>query len=152
MASEGPKTNTTNIWPWALAVGLLAGFLIGREMGPRRGDSGDDAPAVAAAPAAAPAPGAAAPPAKVYKAEADFPAGWMKSAELTGVKGLDWTGATDTQKATVMQALNERKCECGRGMGSVAICAKKDPNCPRSPKMAKQAVDMAKEGKSLTDI
>ena len=51
-----------------------------------------------------------------------------------------------------MQALNERNCECGCGMGSVAVCAKKDPNCPRSPKMAKQAVDMVKQGKTLTDL
>ena len=38
MASESPqKSSGSNIWPWALAVGLLAGFLIGREMGPRSG-------------------------------------------------------------------------------------------------------------------
>jgi protein-disulfide isomerase len=154
MASDSPsKVNTANIWPWALAVGLLAGFLVGREMGPRQGSAGDDsepaAAPTAAAPAAAPSGGV---PAKVYKAESEFPSGWMKSAELTGVAGLSWDGLTAGQKTTAMQAMNERNCECGCGMGSVAICAKKDPNCPRSPKMAKQVVDMAKQGKTLTDL
>src|SRR5829696_483852 len=123
MASDSPsKTSiaTANIWPWALAVGLLAGFLVGREMGPRRGGGGDEAPAAVAA-----APGAAAPsggaPSKIYGSEGEFPAGWMKSAELTGVAGLSWDGLSDGQKATAMQALNERNCECGCGMGSVAL-------------------------------
>jgi protein-disulfide isomerase len=146
--SHSGKNNNSNIWPWALAVGLLAGFIIGSYMGPRRaGGDADDAPRVAAV--AAPA---AAAPGKVYKSEAEFPAGWMKSAELVGVAGLSWDGVSDAQKTTVMQALNERNCECGCGMGSVAICAKKDPNCPRSPKLAKETVAMAKQGKSLTDI
>jgi hypothetical protein len=136
MASDSPsKVNTANIWPWALAVGLLAGFLIGQNVGPRQRSAGDEAgeaaaPAAAAVPAAAPSGGV---PSKVYQAETEFPSGWMKSAELTGVAGLVWEGATAAQKTTAMQAMNERDCECGCGMGSVAICAKKDPNCPRSP-------------------
>jgi protein-disulfide isomerase len=155
MASEShpPKNSGSNIWPWALAVGLLAGFLVGREMGPRAGsatgeDSGHDRPTAAAAPSAP----AAAAPGKVYKSEAEFPAGWMKSTELTSVAGLSWDGVSPAQKTTAMQALNERDCECGCGMGHIAACAQKDPNCPRSPRLAKQAVDMAKGGKSLTDI
>ena len=118
MASDSHKAsnNNSNIWPWALAVGLLAGFIIGSYMGPRSGGGGSDEPAhVAAAPAAAPA-GAAAP-AKIYKSESDFPAGWTKSTELTSVAGLSWDGVTDAQKATAMQALNERNCECGCGRG-----------------------------------
>jgi protein-disulfide isomerase len=155
MASDSPsKVNTANIWPWALAVGLLAGFLIGQNVGPRQRSAGDEAgeaaaPAAAAVPAAAPSGGV---PSKVYQAETEFPSGWMKSAELTGVAGLVWEGATAAQKTTAMQAMNERDCECGCGMGSVAICAKKDPNCPRSPKMAKNIVDMVKQGKTLTDL
>ena len=152
MASDSNKSssNNSNIWPWALAVGLLAGFIIGSYMGPRSGGGSEETPRVAAAAAAA--PGAAAAPAKVYKSESEFPAGWMKSSELTGVAGLSWDGLSDGQKTVAMQALNERNCECGCGMGSVATCAKKDPNCPRSPKLAKEAVDMAKKGQSLTDI
>ena len=153
MASDSSKPSSPNIWPWALVVGLLAGFVIGREMGPRQAAQADAVQAVAAAPGAAPsAAPAAALPAKIYGSESEFPAGWMKSAELTGVKDLSWDGLNDKQKATAMQAMNERNCECGCGMGSVAICAKKDPNCPRSPKMAKVVVDMAKQGKSLADL
>jgi protein-disulfide isomerase len=37
-------------------------------------------------------------------------------------------------------------------MGSLAICLQKDPNCPRSPQMAKLAVDLVKQGKSAADI
>jgi protein-disulfide isomerase len=152
MASDSPsKTSTANIWPWALAVGLLAGFLVGREMGPRRGGGGDEAPAAAAAAPAGGAPSGGAP-SKIYASEAEFPAGWMKSAELTGVAGLSWDGLSAGQKTTAMQALNERNCECGCGMGSVATCAKKDPNCPRSPKLAKQVVDMAKQGKAVGEL
>jgi protein-disulfide isomerase len=150
MASESqPKNSNSNIWPWALVVGLLSGFVIGREMGPRGGGHDEQAaesPPSAAAVAAAPTPG------KVYKSESEFPAGWMKSTELTGVAGLNWEGLSAAQKTTAMQAMNERNCECGCGMGSVAICAKKDPNCPRSPKMAKTVVDMARDGKSLGDL
>ena len=156
MATDAPKSNsassTSNIWPWALAVGLLAGFLIGREMGPRHGGGEPEPAAAAAGGSPSPAAAAVAAPAKVYKAETEFPSGWMKASELTGVAGLSWDGVTDAQKTTVMQALNERNCECGCGMGTVAICAKKDPNCPRSPKMAKVAVDMVKQGKTLTDL
>jgi protein-disulfide isomerase len=152
MASEPqPKNTTSNIWPWALVVGLLSGFVIGREMGPRSGskeaaeEAGDSQPAaVAAAPSAAPS--------KIYGSEAEFPSGWMKSAELTGVAGLSWDGLNPRQKTAAMQALNERNCECGCGMGSVAVCAKKDPNCPRSPKLAKTVVDMARDGKGVADL
>lgn len=155
MASDSDKTkNSSNIWPWALTVGLLAGFIIGKYMGPLDNRSArDDAPRVADVEAAAPS-GAAAPaaPSKIYKSEAEFPAGWLKSPDLVSVAGLSWAGATDAQKTTAMQAMNERNCECGCGMGSVALCAKKDPNCPRSPKLAKELADLAKQGKSLTDM
>jgi protein-disulfide isomerase len=150
MASESqPKNTQTNIWPWALVVGLLSGFVIGREMGPR---SGDDDAEESRPVAAAAAPAAPAPPGKIYRAESEFPAGWMKAAELTGVAGLSWDGVSDGQKTTAMQAMNERNCECGCGMGSVAICAKRDPNCPRSPRMAKVIVDMAKSGKGVGEL
>src|SRR5688500_15113193 len=110
MASESqPKSTHSNIWPWALVVGLLSGFVIGREMGPRSGgkEAAEEA-APAAVAAAAPAP----TPSKVYRSEAEFPAGWMKSTELTGVAGLNWEGLNPQQKTTAMQAMNERNCEC----------------------------------------
>ena len=152
MASEPsqPKSGGSNIWPWTLAVGLLAGFLIGREMGPRGGGGAAGERADKAGDSAKGTGSEAAAPAKVYKAESEFPAGWTKSADLTGVAGISFDGISDAQKTAALQALNERDCECGCGMGHIAGCAKKDPNCPRSPKIAKQVVDMAKQGKTLT--
>jgi hypothetical protein len=73
----------------------------------------------------------------------------MKSSELEGAGGISFAGISDKQKVAAMQALNERDCECGCGMGHIAGCAKKDPNCPRSPKIAKQVVEMAKQGKTF---
>jgi protein-disulfide isomerase len=143
----------SNIWPWALVTGLAVGFLIGREVAPRSGGSaGDDARPSAAAPAAG-APTAAAPvPAKVYKTEAEFPSSWYKSSVFTSVAGLSLDGLSDAQKATAFQALNERNCECGCGRGTLAHCVKTDPGCPKSPKLMKDAVDMARQGKSLGEI
>ena len=150
MANEPTqKRGGSNIWPWTLAVGLLGGFLIGREMGPRSPGSGDKAEKTTES---AKAGGGAALPATVYKKEADFPAGWMKSSELEGAGGISFAGISDKQKVAAMQALNERDCECGCGMGHIAGCAKKDPNCPRSPKIAKHVVDMAKQGKTLAEM
>ncbi len=152
MATETAKTSGSNIWPWALITGLAVGFLIGREVGPRVAGSGPGEPSSPTPTAQAPAAGAPALPSKIYKSESEFPTGWLKAADLTGVAGVSLDGMTDGQKATALQALNEHDCECGCGMGSIAICAKKDPNCPRSPKMAKQVLDMAKQGKSMADM
>jgi len=155
VASQDNKSAGSSIWPWALATGLAVGFIIGREVGSRPGSPGAEpgAPAAVAAPAPPAAAGAGAGiPARVYAAEAEFPSGWMRSAELVGVAGLSMDGMSDAQKTAVMQALNERTCECGCTKGSFAVCVKTDAACPRSPKVVKQAVEMAKQGSSLTDI
>jgi len=152
VASQDNKTSGSKIWPWALATGLAFGFVIGREVGSRTGGTGPGAPAAVAPSPLAAAVAAAAVPARVYAGEAEFPSGWLKAADLTGVAGLSMDGLSDAQKVTVMQALNERTCECGCGLGSFAVCVKKDTACPRSPKIVKQAFEMAKQGKSLTDI
>lgn len=154
MATENrqPSSGGSNIWPWTLAVGLLAGFLVGREMGPRGGGGASGERAEKTGDSVKPAGSEAAGPATVYKSEAEFPAGWMKSADMTGVAGISFDGMTDPQKTAAMQALNERDCQCGCGMGHIAGCAKKDPNCPRSPRIAKQVVDLAKQGKTLSAL
>jgi hypothetical protein len=85
-----------------------------------------------------------------YAKMSDFPAAWLKDSDV-GNPSL-FAGLTDAQKVNVMQALNERDCECGCGMGSLAVCLKKDPNCPRSPAMAKLAVELAKQGKGAKEI
>src|SRR5262245_28185198 len=145
----GSKSSVS--WPWALVTGLAVGFLVGREMGGRGGSTASDESPKAAA--EAPKAGQAALPATVYKSESQFPAAWQKSADLTGhVAGVSFDGLSDAQKAIAMQALNERKCECGCGMESIAVCAKQDKTCPMSPKLTKEVVGMVKDGKTLADV
>ena len=132
---------------WPLLTGLAIGFLVGREVGNNRGGGGETADV-----AGSKAPAAAKMPAKVYKSETEFPEGWTKSADLASVTTVSLTDLTPAQKTTVMQALNERDCECGCGMGKIAGCVKKDPNCPRSPNLAKAAIDLVKQGKGLGEI
>jgi protein-disulfide isomerase len=141
---------TANIWP--LIAGLSLGFVVGRETGGGRGDAAKVADKAGDTPSAAAAPGAAKLPDKVYKTQAEFPAGWLKESDLASVTALSFAGLTDGQKATALQAMNERDCECGCGMGKIATCVKKDPNCPRSPGLAKLAIDMSKQGKGLGEI
>src|SRR5947207_7311991 len=105
MASE---TNQRNASIWlALLAGLGVGFAVGREMGPRGGGA---EPTAAAHPVAG---AAAVPTGPSYKSEGQFPAAWLKAADLTAVKGVSFDGLNDSQKATALQALNERKCNCG---------------------------------------
>ena len=144
-SSRGP-TWVATVWP--LLTGLAIGFLVGKEVGSHRGgDSGETAAAVGSK-----APAGTKMPAKVFKAESEFPEGWTKSADLASVTTVSLTDLTTAQKVTLMQALNERDCECGCGMGKIAGCIKKDPNCPRSPNLAKAAIDLVKQGKGLGEI
>ena len=82
---------------------------------------------------------------------ADFPADWVKDTDLANRATL-LAGLNEPQKVTVMQALNERTCNCGCAFGTLAHCLQKDPNCPNSPAMTKLAVDLAKQGKNLGEI
>ena len=150
-ASSRPAAWTATIWP--LVTGLAVGFLIGRETsghGPLGGSTvADVAPDKGGADSA---PAGTKMPAKIYHAESEFPAGWTKEADLASVTSVSFAGLTPQQKVTALQALNERDCECGCGMGKIAGCLKKDPNCPRSPNLAKLAIDMAKQGKGMGEI
>src|SRR5262249_8092211 len=122
---------------WPLITGLAIGFAVGREawrLG-GSGSAGPNAPSTAFIAADQPGAGAA----------VDFKPGWL-TADDVGNAAI-FAGLTDAQKTTVMAALNQKNCECGCGMGSVAVCLKKDPNCPRSPVLAKHAVDLVKQGK-----
>jgi protein-disulfide isomerase len=143
-SSRGPTWLAT-VWP--LLTGLAIGFLVGREVGNHHGGGGETADV-----AGSKAPVGTKMPAKVYKSESEFPEGWTKSADLASVTTVSLTDLTTAQKTTVMQALNERDCECGCGMGKVAGCIKKDPNCPRSPNLARAAIDLVKQGKGLGEI
>jgi protein-disulfide isomerase len=135
---------------WPLITGLAIGYIVGQKTagGGGHADSSDEK--TGAEKAAVPA--GTKLPEKVYKSESEFPAGWTKSADLASVTTVSFAGLTEAQKVTALQALNERDCECGCGMGKIAGCLKKDPNCPRSPNMAKLAIDMVKDGKGLPAI
>jgi hypothetical protein len=147
-ASTGrPRIPGNAVWP--LVAGLAVGFVVGREShrfgggDTKSGDATGEGPTAAALDDKAAKHG--------YASQAAFPDGWVKEAAI-GNAGTLFAGLTEAQKATVLQALNERNCECGCGMGSLALCLSKDPNCPRSPAMAKLAADLVKQGKSAADI
>src|SRR4051794_27398067 len=141
-APDQPK-GTYNV-VWALLGGMLIGFIAGRESN-RATVKTLAAPSASAVPANEKASGA-------YASMSGFPAGWIKDGELLPSTTTFLADLSAAQKTLVMQALNERNCECGCGYGTLAVCLQKDPNCPRSPAMAKLAADMAKQGKSLAEI
>jgi protein-disulfide isomerase len=146
-SSRGP-TWVATVWP--LLTGLAIGFLVGKEVGSRKGGEGGGETTAAAVGSKAPA--GTKMPAKIFKSESEFPEGWTKSADLATVTTISMADLTPAQKVTVMQALNERDCECGCGMGKIAGCIKKDPNCPRSPNLGKVAIDLVKQGKGMGEI
>jgi len=148
MARENESSRNWGATVWPLVTGLAVGFLVGRETGTGHSRESASAEAKGDVPAAV----AAKTPAKVYKSQAEFPSGWLKDTDLTSVAGISFDGLNDAQKTTALQAMNERNCECGCGMGSIATCVKKDPNCPRSPGLAKLAIDQAKQGKGIGEI
>jgi protein-disulfide isomerase len=154
MANTEPTSSrsfTATLWP--LLTGLAFGYIIGNKTAGGGGETAEVAKTERAEKVADKAvPADTKLPAKVYKSQNEFPEGWTKESDLTTVKSVSFAGLTDAQKVTALQALNERDCECGCGMGKLAGCLHKDPNCPRSPNMAKLAIDMAKEGKALPAI
>src|SRR6185312_9981240 len=154
MAQDNPRTPPAPGWTaaiWPLVTGLAVGFLVGHETA-GKGSGGATAADTAADHPSQTVPAGTKMPAKIYKSDKDFPEGWTKEADLASVTGVSFAGLTPAQKVTALQALNERDCECGCGMGKIAGCLKKDPNCPRSPNLAHLAIDMAKQGKGLGEI
>src|SRR4051812_10053869 len=120
MARENESSRNWGATVWPLITGLAVGFLVGRETGgggrPRETAAGE--PKGAEAPAAA----ATKLPDKIYKSQTEFPSSWLKEADLASVANLSFAGLSDGQKTTALQAMNERNCECGCGMGSIATC------------------------------
>jgi protein-disulfide isomerase len=151
--SGSPRTGSSlsaTLWP--LITGLAVGFLAGRETAGGGARSVESAEASAPAAAAAKVPAGTKMPDRIYKSQTDFPADWVKEADLASVTTVSFAGLSDAQKTTALQAINERDCQCGCGMGKIGTCLKKDPNCPRSPNLARLAIDMAKKGKGLGEI
>ncbi len=113
----------------ALLLGLVIGFAVGKVMSP---------PSVATATAASAGSASADESALKFKSS-DFP------AEM-------WTGMTDGQKYAVMKVMNDNTCDCGCSFGTLANCLKNDPNCPNSPAKVKQAIALARSGKTVEQI
>jgi len=118
MARENESSRNWGATVWPLVTGLAVGFLVGRETGAGRGrETATAEPKTAETPSAV---AAAKQPAKVYKSQTEFPSGWLKETDLTSVAGISFDGMNDGQKTTALQAMNERNCECGCNMGSIA--------------------------------
>jgi hypothetical protein len=128
---------------WALVTGLAVGYAVGREVDYFRGSgaSAEDSSAANKSKSGG----------KSYANVSEFPAGWTKHTDLTTHAGI-FAGLSDAQAAVAMHALNERNCECGCTFGTLANCLHKDPNCPRSPVIARLAVDLAKQAKTADEI
>ena len=101
-----------------------------------------------AAPEAAPAAAAAAAPAPAAKAAVKGAPGPVAAEDMSGVS---FEGLTPEQKTLAVSILNENSCDCGCGM-KLGVCRRDDPKCPRSPIIAKQVVDLVKQGKSREAI
>ncbi|HJT88434.1 MAG TPA: hypothetical protein VJ732_11270 [Bryobacteraceae bacterium] len=63
----------------------------------------------------------------------------------TSLPGLDFSGLTAAQRATVMKVLKEHGCSCGCEM-KVAECRMKDPSCTYSRGLAEVVVDAVRHG------
>src|SRR5262249_43154056 len=61
-------------------------------------------------------------------------------------------GMSESQKYAALKVLNDNDCSCGCDKGSLANCAAHDPNCPNSPQKLKQAVELAKAGKTAAQL
>jgi protein-disulfide isomerase len=121
----------------ALLVGLVLGFAVGKVANTPGASSRPDAPTVVAA---------APPSSPPSSTEADLP---IKSSDFPAET---FAGMSDAQKYAAMKVLNDNSCDCGCPNDTFAECAKKDPNCPVAPAKMKQAVELAKSGKSAVEI
>jgi protein-disulfide isomerase len=65
----------------------------------------------------------------------------------TTLPGIDFTGLSDQQKATVLKVMRENPCSCGCGM-KLAECRVADPQCEYSTGMVKIIIASVKQGKT----
>jgi protein-disulfide isomerase len=73
-----------------------------------------------------------------------FAQDWKTANSLPGV---DFSGLSTKQKATVLKVLREHGCSCGCNM-KLAECRIADPGCAYSTNLAATAVEVIKAGKS----
>ncbi len=92
-------------------------------------------------------------PERTYGSQAEFPKQWIREPELARAAALSgMKRLSDRQKVVLLQALNERTCDCGCELGSFAKCVRDDSNCPRGPQIARLAVSMAADDHSLPEL
>lgn len=72
---------------------------------------------------------------------------WKTSETLPGI---DLTGLSNAQKATVLKILRDHGCSCGCNM-KLAECRMVDPNCAFSKGLASAIIDAIRQGKNETD-
>lgn len=72
---------------------------------------------------------------------------WQTASTLPGV---DFSGLSAQQKATVLKVLRNSDCSCGCGM-KMAECRIADPKCDYSNNMAKIIIDSVKQGKTADE-
>jgi protein-disulfide isomerase len=72
---------------------------------------------------------------------------WRSAAALPG---LDLSGLTPAQRATVMRLLRNHNCSCGCGM-KVAECRIKDPNCSYSKGLSAVMIASIRQGKGESE-
>jgi len=118
----------------ALLVGFVLGFAV--RVAYNGTSSHPDSPQVVVA----------SPPTPRAGIEAALP---IKSSDFPSET---FTGLTDAQKYAAMKVLNDNQCDCGCPNDTLAECAKKDPNCPNAPGKLRQAVALARTGKSADQI
>ena len=68
----------------------------------------------------------------------------------TTLPGVDMSGLSAQQKATVLKTLRDNPCSCSCGM-KMAECRFADPQCQYSTGMAKVIVDSIKQGKTADE-
>jgi len=118
-----------------LLVGLVLGFAVGKVVTSSR----SDAPTIVAN---QPLPTAG----TTGESEGSLP---IKASDMPA---NSFTGMTDAQKYAVMKVMNDNTCDCGCANDTLAECAKKDPSCPLAPAKLKEAIGLAKDGKSAAEI
>ena len=76
-----------------------------------------------------------------------FAQDWKTADSLPGI---DLSGLSVSQRATILKLLRERDCSCGCGM-KLAECRIADPACSYSTGLANTIIDAIKSGKSEAD-
>src|ERR1700749_2634076 len=94
---------------WPLITGLAIGYIVGQKTagGGHAEQGGGDEKAAVAGKGKGEVPAGTKMPDKIYKSQAEFPAGWTKEADLASVTTVSFAGLTEAQKVTALQALNE---------------------------------------------